>query len=173
MKIEKLKLKIMKINLLTVFVLASMTLFLACSPKNNTYRITKNYQPDDEKLYKTITDLDSAFFEAYNTCNVNLEKYSSFYSEDIEFFHDKGGIITSKKEIVDGTKKNICGKVTRELVKGSIEVYPIKDYGAIEMGLHKFHNSEEPKAIAEVARFTIIWKKGNNDWKIAKVISLH
>lgn len=156
-----------------VFVLASMCLFLACSSKNNVYQLTKNYKPDDLKLYKTITDLDSTFFEAYNNCNVNLEKYSSFYSEDIEFLHDKGGVMTSKKEIVEGTKKNICGKVTRELVKGSIEVYPIKDYGAIEMGLHKFHNSEEPNAIAEVARFTIIWKKENNDWKITKVISLH
>jgi Domain of unknown function (DUF4440) len=134
---KHLKIKKMKINMPIVFVLASMSLFLACSSKNNVYRLTKNYKPDDLKLYKTITDLDSTFFEAYNTCNVNLEKYSSFYSEDIEFLHDKGGVMTSKKEIVEGTKKYICGKVTRELVKGSIEVYPIKDYGAIEMGLHK------------------------------------
>lgn len=81
--------------------------------------------------------------------------------------------MTSKQDIVDGTKKHICGKVTRELVQGSIEVYPIKDYGAIEMGLHKFINSKEPNSIPEVARFTIIWKKTNNDWKIVKVISLH
>ena len=81
--------------------------------------------------------------------------------------------MTSKKEIVESTKKYVCGKVTRELVKGSIEVYPIKDYGAIEFGLHKFHNSQEPNNIPEPARFTIIWKKENDDWKITKVISLH
>jgi hypothetical protein len=75
--------------------------------------------------------------------------------------------------LVEGTKNNICGKVTRELVKGSIEVYPIKDFGAIEMGLHKFHNKEEPNSIPKVGRFTIIWKKINSDWKIVKVISLH
>lgn len=148
-------------------------LFISCSHKSNTYRLTKNYKPDDLELYKTIVALDSAFFETYNTCDVNLEKYSSFYSEDIEFYHDGGGYTNSKKEIVDGTKKNVCGKVTRELVKGSIEVYPIKDFGAIEIGLHKFHNSQEPNSVASVARFTIIWKKINNDWKIVKVISLH
>lgn len=163
----------MKRKFRIIFNLVFITIFLACSSKNNIYRNTKNYKPDNQKLYQTITDLDSTFFEAYNTCNLNLEKYSSFYSEDIEFFHDKGGIMNSKKEIVESTKKNVCGKVTRELVKGSIEVYPIKDYGAVEIGLHKFHNSEEPNNVPEAARFTIIWKKENSEWKITKVISLH
>ncbi|MGH2666377.1 nuclear transport factor 2 family protein [Flavobacterium sp.] len=157
----------------TLFLLLIISLITACSSQSNTYRLTKNYKPDDIKLYKTIVALDSAFFQAYNTCNLNLDKYSSFYAEEIEFYHDNGGFMNSKKEIVEGTKKNICGKVTRELVKGSIEVYPIKNFGAIEIGLHKFHNSQEPNSIPSVARFTIIWKKINNDWKIIKVISLH
>jgi hypothetical protein len=47
--------------------------------------------------------------------------------------------MTSKQGILM-RRKNICGKVTRELVKGSIEVYPIKDYG-VEIGLHKLQQS--------------------------------
>lgn len=43
--------------------LASTTLFLACSSQSNVYQLTKNYKPDDQKLYKTITELDSAFFK--------------------------------------------------------------------------------------------------------------
>ncbi|MEL1255375.1 nuclear transport factor 2 family protein [Flavobacterium sp. DGU38] len=146
--------------------------FLSCSTKTK-YRITENYIPDDPALYETIVGLDSAFFGAYNTCDVNLEKYSSFFSENIEFFHDKGGFMNSKNEIVSATEKNVCGKVTRELVKGSIEVYPIKDYGAVEIGFHKFQNKEEPNSVSKIGRFTIIWKKENNEWKITKVISLH
>lgn len=153
--------------------LLALTFLHACAPKNNIYKITKNYKPDNPELYQEIVDLDSAFFEAYNTCDINLEKYSAFYAEDIEFYHDMGGIMTSKKDIVEGTKKNICGKVTRELVKGSIEVYPIKNYGAIEIGLHKFHNKEEPNSTPSIGRFAILWKKENADWKIARVISLH
>ncbi|GAA4768929.1 MULTISPECIES: nuclear transport factor 2 family protein [Flavobacterium] len=149
------------------------TILLSCSTKKNTYKLTKNYIPDDPALYDTIINLDKAFFDAYNNCDKNLNTYSSFYSDSIEFFHDNGGFMNSKQEIVAGTKKYVCGKVTRELVKGSIEVYPIKDYGAIEIGLHKFHNKEEPNNIAKVGRFTIIWKKENNEWKITKVISLH
>ncbi len=148
-------------------------LLFSCSSKKNQYRLTENYVPDDVALYKTIVALDSAFFGAYNSCEINLEKYSAFYSDSIEFYHDKGGFMNSKQEIVEGTKKHVCGKVTRELVKGSIEVYPIKNYGAVEIGLHKFHNKEEPNSIPKIGRFTVIWKKENNEWKITKVISLH
>ena len=157
----------------SIFLSICFCLFIACSVKNNNYQITKNYKPDDVELYKTIIALDSAFFHNYNTCDTNLETYASFYDENIEFYHDNGGFMNSKKDIVEGTKKHICGKVTRELVKGSIEVYPIKDFGAIEMGLHKFHNKEEPTSKPKIGRFTIIWKKTNSDWKIVKVISLH
>ncbi|MDX6183683.1 nuclear transport factor 2 family protein [Flavobacterium sp. Fl-77] len=150
-------------------------LFWSCtSSKEYQYTITKNYKPDDQKLYETIVVLDSLFFNAYNTCEVNLETYGNFYADDIEFYHDNGGIMTSKNAIIEGTQKNICGKVTRELVKGSIEVYPIKNFGAIEIGLHKFHNNTEPKnAKSNIGRFMIIWKNDNNNWKITRVVSLH
>jgi ketosteroid isomerase-like protein len=52
-------------------------------------------------------------------------------------------------------------------------VYPIKDYGAIEMGLHEFFNNQEPDAKPHWSRFTIIWRHTAAGWKIAKVISLH
>ncbi len=82
--------------------------------------------------------------------------------------------MTSKQDIIDATKRNICGKVTRELVKGSIEVYPIKDFGAVEIGLHKFHNNQEPVGTpSKVGRFMLIWENKNNEWKIRRVVSLH
>lgn len=152
-----------------------ITLLAGCNTSKNTmYRLTKNYKPDNQQLYDTIYKLDSIFFGAYNTCNLNLEKYSSFFSENIEFYHDKGGLMTSKQDIIDATQKNICGKVTRELIKGSVEVYPIKNFGAIEIGLHKFHNNQEPNGtISKIGRFLIVWENKNNEWKIKRVVSLH
>lgn len=163
-------------DFMQLFTALLLTLFFwSCnSQKNYEYPITKNYKPDDPKLYDTIVHLDSIFFNYYNTCDDNLEKYSAFYSDDIEFYHDNRGLMTLKSDIVAGTKKNICGKVTRELVKGSIEVYPIKDYGAVEIGLHKFHNNTEPENTkSRTGRFMIFWKKENKDWKITRVVSLH
>ena len=152
-----------------------ITIITSCSPSKNTvYRLAKNYKPDNQQLYDTIIRLDHIFFEAYNTCNLNLAKYGSFFSENIEFYHDQGGLMTSKQDLISATQKNICGKVTRELVKGSIEVYPIKDFGAIEIGLHKFHNNQEPiGTLSKVGRFLILWENKNNDWKIKRVVSLH
>jgi len=98
-----------------------------------------NYKPVDKELYDTIVYLDSVLFEAYNTCKLN--RFEKYFSEDIEFYHDKGGLSTSKKDLIESLKNNICGKVTRELVKGSIEAYPIHNYGAVQMGSHRFHNN--------------------------------
>ena len=114
------------------------------------------------------------FFHIYNQCSTQLEQYAAFYDDSIEFYHDKGGLSTSKKNIVSATQKNIYGKIMRELVKGSIEVYPIPGIGAIEMGLHIFHNNQEPPLKQpKVGRFTVIWKKYPDAWKIYRVISLH
>lgn len=152
-----------------------IALITSCkTTKHTTYMISKNYKPDNKELYETIVKLDSLFFNAYNTCDVNLAAYGNFYSENIEFYHDQGGTMTSKQDIILATQKNICGKVTRELVKGSIEVYPIKDFGAIEIGLQKFHNNQEPIGTpSKVGRFMIVWENKNNEWKIKRVVSLH
>ena len=128
------------------------------------------YSQDDE-LHKTIAKLDSIFFHAYNTCD--LKTQAAFYSDSIEFFHDKGGLETSKKKLMESIERNVCGKVTRELVKGSIEVSPIPGYGAVELGMHMFRNNQEPNAKPIPSRFVIIWKNTNGQWTITKVISLH
>ncbi len=131
----------------------------------------RKYIPADKALFEQINAMDKAFFDAYNNCD--LKKQESFYSDSIEFFHDKAGLITSKAEILSGTEKNICGKVTRTLIPGSIEVYPINNYGAIETGFHQFYNNQEPNAESKPSKFIIFWKKENKNWKITKVVSLH
>jgi hypothetical protein len=124
-----------------------------------------------DTLYRTVITLDSLFFEAYNKCDMKAQ--TEFYSDSIEFYHDKGGLTTSKQQILDATRKNICGKVTRELVKGSIEVSPIPGYGAVEIGMHMFHNNQEKDQVPHPSKFVIIWRNKNGRWSITRVISLH
>jgi hypothetical protein len=126
---------------------------------------------EDTMLYDVIVKMDSIYFTAYNNCD--METQAKLYDEDLEFYHDKGGLSTSKKEILESLEKNICGKVTRELVEGSIEVYPIAGFGAVEIGMHKFHNNQEPDAISNPSKFITIWKQVGESWKISRVISLH
>ena len=124
-----------------------------------------------DTLYQTVINLDSDFFDAYNTCNI--DKQAELYSDSIEFYHDKGGLTSSKQEILNATRKNICGKVTRELVKGSIEVSPIPGYGADEIGMHMFHNKQEKDQVPHPSKFVIIWRNKEGKWSITRVISLH
>ena len=131
----------------------------------------QKYKPSDIKLHNEIVKMDAKYFNAYNTCDMQTQ--ADLYDENIEFFHDKGSLATDKKELLKALKENICNKVTRTLIKGSIEVYPIKDYGTIEIGYHKFFNKEEPNAKSIPSKFIVVWKKNKNDWKITKVISLH
>jgi len=149
-----------------------ISLLSSCNTKveqsEDAYR---NYKPDDLKLYETIVAMDKIYFDAYNTCDMVTQ--DAIYSEDIEFFHDKGGLMTSKTDLLKSLEENICNKVTRELLQGSIEVYPIKDYGAVEIGFHSFHNKEEPDAPSDPSKFIVVWKQHGDDWKITKVISLH
>ncbi|MBA3683107.1 MAG: nuclear transport factor 2 family protein [Bacteroidetes bacterium] len=129
------------------------------------------FKAQTDSLYQTIIKLDSVFFHAYNTCDIATQE--KFYSDSIEFYHDKGGLSSSKKELIEGTKKFICGKVTRELVKGSIEVSPIPRYGAVELGSHIFHNNKEKNSTPHSSKFVIIWRNKNGKWSITRVISLH
>lgn len=123
------------------------------------------------ELFHEIVAMDSIYFKAYNECDIPTQ--DRIYAADIEFYHDMGGLQTSKKALLEAIEKNICGKVTRELIPGSIEVSPIPGFGAVELGQHQFHNKQEPGQIPHASRFVIIWQKDGADWKITRVISLH
>ena len=153
---------------------ATIILFLfACSTKKIQQSVgVPAYVPEDKALYDTIARVDSLLFDAYNTCK--LQQFEDLISDDIEFYHDRGGLTTSKKQIVESIKNNICGKVTRELLKGSIEVYRIPGYGAIEMGAHRFFNNQEKETgPSRFSKFVHTWERKNGQWKLARVISLH
>lgn len=154
-------------------VLLLLSLLVTRSNMAKSQDATPKYQRTVSKeLYDSIAALDSIFFNAYNNCNLKI--LDSLISEDLEFYHDKGGLSTSKKDIMKALENNICGKVTRELLKGSIEVYEIKDYGAVEMGFHGFHNNQEKESgPTHFSKFVHTWHRVNNQWKLTRVISLH
>ena len=154
-----------------VLLFTSFLIITSCSSRRMAAQ-PPAYKPDIPELYNEIVAQDSIYFTAYNNCDMAVQ--TAMYADTLEFYHDKGGLSTSKTETLEAIKRNICGKVTRELVKGSIEVYPIKDFGAIEMGMHKFHNNQEPPNTASHAgKFIMIWRKTGARWQITRVVSLH
>jgi Domain of unknown function (DUF4440) len=152
-------------NLFFLLSASMLTLFIT------SFKTRPIEEPSPKTLYDSIAMMDAMWEDAYNHCK--LDVMEEVISEDLEFYHDLGGLMTSKKKLNEALKTNICGKVTRSLKSGSLEVYPIKGYGAVEMGLHAFHNSQEPAAQPHYSKFVHIWKRENGKWRITRVISLH
>ena len=124
--------------------------------------------PSQDALFQTVALEDKMLFEAYNHCD--LTKLGSMVTDDLEFYHDKTGLALGKQRFLDSIQKNICGKVTRALVPGTLEVHELAGYGAVEIGTHRFHHPGD-KEDAGDAKFVMVWQNKGGVWKLSRVIS--
>ena len=122
-----------------------------------------------DATYQTIASLDAQLFDAYNKCD--LVKLGSMVTDDLEFYHDKTGLAVGKAVFLESIQKYICGKVTRELVPGSLEAHMLHGYGAVEMGAHRFHHPGHESDPVGDAKFVMIWQEKDGVWKLSRVIS--
>lgn len=104
-------------------------------------------------------------------CDVST--LSTFFVEDFEFYHDQTGLMHSRNSMVEAVRANICGKVRRDLVPGSMEVFPLHGYGAVQLGRHRFCPPEAQRCDEShgTARFVHLWQNQQGAWKITRVIS--
>jgi len=160
----------MKKHILSGFLILVITFAISLTASAQS-KDAYTYKPESQELYNAIVHMDSVYFNAYNTCDMATQ--AAIYADSIEFYHDKGGLMTSKQDLLDALKKNICGKVTRVLVPGSIEVYPIGNWGAVEIGLHRFINHQESETPSKPDKFIVVWRHRGDKWQITRVISLH
>jgi hypothetical protein len=130
----------------------------------------KKVAPTSKELYNEIAHMDSLVFSAFNS--QNMVEFKPFFTEDLEWYQDNGGLI-AYKTVFDNFNVTFHKdyKLTRELVVGSLEVHPIKDYGAIQIGAHRFRHIENGKEEIGTFKFLMIWRKKDGKWKISRVIS--
>jgi Domain of unknown function (DUF4440) len=142
---------------------------LTIIPTKAPITITEStYLSAGDSLSRKIGELDAAVFDAYNRCE--LKAFGDFIATDAEFFHDNAGLMLGRANVVDATEKYICGKVRRELVAGSLRVYPIKDYGAIAIGEHRFCETPTNECVG-IAKFTNVWRSENGAWQMTRILS--
>jgi hypothetical protein len=126
----------------------------------------------DKQLYNTILHMDSVCFDAFNAHD--MQGLKKIFADNVEFYHDLGGLTYYDETMKNFEKMFVQNKDTRlkrELVKGSLEVYQIKDFGAIEVGIHRFTHMENGKEEVGLLKFLHVWQYKNNEWKITRVIS--
>jgi hypothetical protein len=122
------------------------------------------------ELFNKVANLDSSLFAAYNSKNLDLMK--TYFTKDLEWYQDNGGLIDFEK--VFSNFQSIFNRdydLKRKLIRESLEVHPIENYGAIEIGKHQFKHVENGKLEIGTFKFVMIWKNNNGNWKISRVIS--
>jgi ketosteroid isomerase-like protein len=133
-----------------------------------------------QALTDEIAAADLALFSAFfDRCDI--EALKGMVTDDFEMFHDKNGYMTkSGKEFIAGIESTCARqksgadyRARREVVPGSLKVYPLNDYGAVETGVHRFYQllPGKPEKLVEVSQFTHVWKKEAGGWKIARALS--
>jgi hypothetical protein len=125
----------------------------------------------DTALFNTIYKQDSLLFTAFNEKNITL--FASFLDSSLEFFHDKGGLTDKTYSI--NSLKNVAVNVPdlkRTLLKETMEVYPIPNFGAVQIAQHRFCHMENGKMDCGMFKFIHVWKKTDVGWKVTRIISV-
>lgn len=132
----------------------------------------------DAQLTAQILHLDSLFWQSYNTCDTTSMR--QYFTEDLQFYHDKGGPSFGYQTMVNTFQKNLCNgsfKLRREAVPGTVVVYPMRSndtlYGALISGEHYFYVTEkgQKEKRSGLAKFSQLWLKKDGVWKMSLVLS--
>ncbi len=156
------------INLRPVLsLLVGMFVAFGCTP---VFAQTSSPSDDSKALSDTIAQMDAKTFAAFNAHD--LDQLMSMFARELEFYHDKGGL-TNYDQTREGFRTMFASMpdIRRELVPGSLKIYPIKDFGAIEVGTHRFCHQEKDKDVCGEFPFVMIWKKERDTWTMSRVVS--
>jgi len=124
------------------------------------------------ELYEKIAALDAKVFDAFNAGDV--DRLMGWFTADVEFYDDGGdpGLsdFAATKRDFAALFHNAPG-LRRVLVPGTLQVYPLKGYGAIEVGEQRFCHEENGKQDCGTTKFSMVWRKSGETWKLARVLS--
>lgn len=137
--------------------------------------------PEGAVLTSAIAARDTEFFALFFE-GCDPVKARGMLTDDFEMYHDKGGLVTRSGEAFAAQYASDCEKrkapgawrSRRELVAGTLEVWPVPGWGALEQGEHVFYErqGDGPEKLVGRARFTQAWALGaDGAWRLARVFS--
>lgn len=133
-----------------------------------------------QKLFDEIAEQDRKLFDlVFIRCDA--DQLAQMLTADFEFYHDKfGKVASSSAQFVENIRKGcesqakgVDIRARRELVEGTMVVYPMNNYGAIQTGRHRFFGVElgKPDKLRESGKFFHVWKREDGKWKLSRVFS--
>lgn len=127
-------------------------------------------QSVSQELHAEVAAADSIMFGAFNARD--LATLKAMFTKDLEFYHDQSGF-TSYEENMAAFEDLFARNdgLRRDLVPGSLEVYPVKNYGAMAIGRHTFCHMEGGEEDCGTFPFAMVWRKDGEAWKVSRVLS--
>jgi hypothetical protein len=136
--------------------------------------------PSGPALTAAVTAADASFFDRFfNRCDPR--GLDTAITPDFEFYHDKDGVVATDgpafvRLITEGCKAKQAPdawRSRRELVAGTLKVWPVAAWGAIEQGEHVFYErkGDGPEKKVGRALFTQLWEYHDGQWQLARVLS--
>jgi hypothetical protein len=141
---------------------------------------TAPVMPEGAALRASIASRDAELFELF-FLGCDPKRLRPMLTDDVEFYHDKGGFIFRNAEAMTADYAKNCAerakpdawRSRRELVASSLTVDPVPGYGAMEAGDHLFYErkGDGPEKLAGRSRFAMVWKWEDGTWKLSRVLS--
>ena len=124
------------------------------------------------ELRSTIAALDSAMFAAFNAHDAAV--LGTWFTPDLEFYHDKTGLAGYDSTMAGFTRlftQPTTADIRREMVPGTLEVFPLGDFGVLEVCQHRFCHTEDGKEDCGTFKNIMVWRMDSTGYKVSRVIS--
>lgn len=118
---------------------------------------------------------DARYWQTFNSCD--LAAMAPLVTADVEFYHDKGGLTTTRQGVIDSFRKGPCAdpgmKLRREAVPGSVQFHPMAGGFALITGSHRFYVTRrgEPEHLDGEASFAALWQFDHGSWRMRRILS--
>lgn len=136
--------------------------------------------PDGAALTPIIAERDAALFSTmFDRCDPAA--LADLVADDLEFYHDRGGLTATRTAFVadyakgcEARKAPDAWRSRRELVPGTMRVYPIPGVGAVEEASHLFYErqGDGPETLVGRARLSMLWRLEDGHWRLARAFSI-
>jgi CubicO group peptidase (beta-lactamase class C family) len=120
-----------------------------------------------------LARMDSLLFDAaFVACDT--ARVFAMLTPDIEFYHDQTGAKRGDEVRADFARlASACPRgqgITRVLTPGSLQHFPIRDFGAMQTGEHRFDNANGDPPVG--ARFVHLWTNRDGAWRVSRIYSV-
>lgn len=148
----------------------SLVLGTACALLARTAVADAPASKSDSRLRAEVLRADAELFDAFN--HADLKGVARMLSPDLEFYQDNEGVASYKRTLEDFKSMFAqANHIRRVLDAASVDIRPIKGFGALEIGSHRFCHVENSDEICGDFRFVHLWRNAAGTWQLARVIS--